>query len=330
MSAAPLSEIGGGAGWLPEASSFAPRVDRVFDGLLAASAGMALFLTVLTLVILVRYRRGSAASRKAVRIATWKIETAWIVATTAVFLFFFVQGTSVYLEMRRIPAGIEAINVVGRQWMWDVRYPGGRREFNRLHVRLNTPVRLLLSSEDVIHSFFVPAFRLKQDLVPGKVVEAWFDPTRAGTYMLYCAQYCGTAHAEMTGTVVVLAPDQFAAWEGGRDGGAESGSPGLAGAARGSAIFQKYGCAQCHGDAAGSRAPRLAGVYRGPVRLADGRFVLADDQFLHDAILRAPKCAVAGYAMTMPTYDGVIPEGDVLDLISYIKALTPAPASQVP
>jgi cytochrome c oxidase subunit 2 len=206
------SLLGIPAGWLPAASGFAPRVDRVFAGLLLASLGMIVLLTVLTVTILIRYRRGAAANRAPVRIATWKIETAWIAGTTAVFLFFFWQGAAIYLDMHSIPLGAREVSVVGRQWMWDVRYPDGRREFNELHVQVGAPVRLLLTSEDVIHSFFVPAFRIKEDLVPGKLVSTWFDPTREGTYALYCAQFCGTAHAQMIGQVVVLSPQAYAAW----------------------------------------------------------------------------------------------------------------------
>lgn len=320
--------IGQAGGLLPDASNFAPRVDHVMRGLLFSSVAMVLLLTALTLFILVRYRSGTAADRSPVRTATWKIETAWIVFTTAVFLVFFAQGAAIYLDMRRVPGGLEEITVVGRQWMWDVRYSDGRREFNALHVRLNTPVRLVLSSEDVIHSFFVPAFRLKQDLVPGKVVDTWFKPTRAGTYSLFCAQYCGTAHAQMIGEVVVLAPEEFAAWAGGTGAYAGSASGEVTSAARGRAAYGRYGCASCH-DGAHARGPSLAGLYGSPVKLGDGRFVSADEQYLHDAILFAPRTVVAGYPPAMPTYSGVIAESEVLDLIAYIKSLqrAPAPAS---
>jgi cytochrome c oxidase subunit II len=320
-----------GADWLPSASSFAPRVDGLFKGLLMASVGVVGSLSVITAVILIRYRRGSAVKRPPVRTATWKIETAWTVATTAVFLYFFVKGAALYLDMRRDPVDAEDVSVVGRQWMWDVRYADGRREFNELHVRLNQPVRLILSSEDVIHSFFVPAFRLKQDLVPGKIVIAWFNPTRVGTYRLFCAQYCGTAHAQMMGQVVVLAPDQYAAWQGGRGDPAGTRPPGPTSVARGRAVYARYGCAECHDAPSGTRAPPLAGVYQGLIRLGDGRFVRADEQYLHDAILHAPQNAAAGYALAMPSYQGLIAETDVVDLVSYIRSLGVAgPTALVP
>jgi cytochrome c oxidase subunit II len=245
---------------LPAASSFASRVDGVFAGLLIASTVMIVTLTALTLTFLVRYRRQASVNRAPVRIATWKIETAWTVGTTVVFLMFFFQGAAIYIDMRQVPAAADAgaINVVGRQWMWDIRYPNGRREFNTMHVCVNRPVRLLLSSEDVIHSFFVPAFRLKQDLVPGKVVNAWFEPTLTGTYTLFCAQYCGTAHSAMLGQIIVLSPADYAAWLAGDRRETTDGSPGDAGRR----LFLQYGCNVCHSSHHRSRPTPTTGSSR--------------------------------------------------------------------
>jgi cytochrome c oxidase subunit 2 len=313
---------------LPAASSFASRVDGVFAGLLIASTVMIVTLTALTLTFLVRYRRQASVNRAPVRIATWKIETAWTVGTTVVFLMFFFQGAAIYIDMRQVPAAADAgaINVVGRQWMWDIRYPNGRREFNTMHVCVNRPVRLLLSSEDVIHSFFVPAFRLKQDLVPGKVVNAWFEPTLTGTYTLFCAQYCGTAHSAMLGQIIVLSPADYAAWLAGDRRETTDGSPGDAGRR----LFLQYGCNVCHSPEAAVHAPSLAGLYGRSVQLGDGTFVRADDQYLHDAILHSPQRVVAGYAPVMPSFGGVISEPDVLGLIAYLKTLPGAAAVPAP
>jgi cytochrome c oxidase subunit II len=308
--------LGSISAWLPSASSVAPRVDRVLRGLLLAGATVVVVLTLLTLFILVRYRRGSAASRAPSGIATWKVEAFWITGTVVVFLYFFFEGARVFVEMERIPPGLPEINVVARQWMWDVRYADGRREFNTLHVRLNTPVRVVLSSEDVIHSFFVPAFRVKQDVVPGKIVSTWFDPTRVGTYTFFCAQYCGTAHAQMIGSIVVLSPDDFAAWA------HEYPLPGGGTAeGRGLAVYRRFGCAECHEDPAGRRAPPLRGLYMSVVTLADGKRVRADDEYLHEAILISPRTRVPGYALTMPSYDGIMRSSEALDLVAYLKSL---------
>jgi cytochrome c oxidase subunit II len=311
----------GFGGGLPAASDVAPRVDHIINGLLAAGTAMVVLLTVLTLFILVRYRRGSAASRRPVGIATWKIEATWITGTLVVFLVFFFQGAGVYADMERIPPGLPEIAVTGRQWMWDVRYPDGRREFNTLHVRQGAPVRIVLSSEDVIHSFFVPAFRIKQDVVPGRIVSTWFNPTRAGSYALFCAQYCGTAHAQMIGTIVVLPPADYAAWAQGEPPVVPSGTP----ESRGLAAYRRYGCAECHDDPLGRRGPRLRGLYGSVVPLADGERVRADEQYLHDAILLAPKYKLPGYALTMPTYDGIMAPADAMDLIAFVKSLPSTP-----
>jgi cytochrome c oxidase subunit II len=320
-----LALFGPGPDWLPVGSGIAGQVDDVFRALLLTSLAVVLILGISGTFILIRYRKGSPATRTQVGIATWKIETAWTAITLVVFLYFFWRGETVYLDMERPPAGAEVVHVVGRQWMWDTRYEDGRREFNELHLRVGTPVRLVLSSEDVIHSFFVPAFRLKQDVVPGKVVSAWVEPTREGTYTLFCAQFCGTAHAEMIGRIVVLSPSEFDAWKRGAPGsGAATAALGPVG--RGREVYAKFGCARCHDGSSGA-APSLAGLYGKPVPLKGGQVIQADEQYLRDSILLAPKYVVAGYPASMPTYAGLISDSDALDLISYIESLKSAGAS---
>ena len=198
---------------LPAATEHALGVDTTLAWLLLASAAMVCLLGALTIVFLIRYRSTSRADRTPVRTAAWKIETAWSVATLLVFLAFFWRGAQAYLAAAEPPVGAGVVEVTGRQWMWDVRYADGRREFNALHLRLGEPVRVVLRSEDVIHSFFVPAFRVKEDLVPGRETSLWVRPTRTGQFSLYCAQYCGTAHANMIGTVTVLDPAAFERWK---------------------------------------------------------------------------------------------------------------------
>jgi cytochrome c oxidase subunit II len=300
---------------LPQASDMAARVDSIITGLLVSATAVCLILAALTIHILIRYRRGSTAARKPIAVSTWKIETAWTVGTLAVFLYFFFRGAAVYIDMERTPPETGAVHIVARQWMWDMRYDDGRREFNVLHLRQNSPVRLLISSEDVIHSFFVPAFRLKQDAVPGKIVSAWVNPTRLGTYRLYCAQYCGTAHAEMGGIVIVLAPAEYDAWKNGGD--ASTTRP----LARGKAAYAKYGCGRCHEDRSAIAAPSLAGLFGNRVILENGRTVLADEQYLHDSILASPEYVVAVYPHRMPSYAGIIGESETADLILYIRSL---------
>jgi cytochrome c oxidase subunit 2 len=301
--------------WLPErASSLAPRVDAVFWAAVGFSALLIGGLVIANGFFLVRYRSGSAAPRPPLRIRTSVIETAWIAATTVGFLGFFAWGAHVYLFEERSPAAALAIDVVGRQWMWDIRHANGRREFNTLHVPLGEDVRLALTSEDVIHSFFVPAFRLKQDVVPGKQVSLWFHPTKTGTFHLFCAEYCGTVHSGMIGEVVVLPPAEFAAW-------LARGNALEPLAQRGRRLFQRYNCSGCHDQPAAVRAPPLEALFGTLVPLRDGRRVRADEAYLRDSILRPEREVVAGYDPLMPSFENVIPESDLLELIAYLKSL---------
>lgn len=305
----------------PEASSLAGDVDRLFLALLGASALVVLGLVAVNLYFLVRYRRGSPAPRPPGRGHTLRIEATWITATLIVFLGFFFWGAHLYLKQERPPAGATEINVVGRQWMWDIRQPNGRREFNELHVPVGTKIRLLLSSEDVIHSFFVPAFRMKQDVVPGRIVSAWFEATKPGSYRIFCAQYCGTDHAAMTGRVIAMQPDAYADWlaQGNPQPGIED---------RGRRLYVRYGCAGCHAAGSAVHAPPLEGVFGQLQPVENKQFVRADETYLRDSILHPEQHIVAGYANLMPSFQGVIPDADLLDLVAYVKSLgrpTPPP-----
>jgi len=299
-------------GWPEEASTSAWQVDRIVIVLLAVSLLLVAILAGMNLYFLVRYRRGSSAPRPPLKMAEWKVEATWIMGTTAGFLGFFFWGAHTYLEMERPPSGAEEIHVVGRQWMWDIRQPNGRREFDELHVPIGKSICLLLTSEDVIHSFFVPAFRLKQDVVPGKEVSLWFNATKAGRFPFYCSEFCGTKHAEMTGVVVAETPERYAAWL------AEGGGGG-AGWAEGRRLFVRFGCSGCHSPGASVRAPLLDGLYGRQVPLAGGGFARVDEQFLRDCILLPNRRPPAGYPLIMPSFQGVIREGELLDLIAYLK-----------
>ena len=301
------------------ASEHATQVDYLFLALLVVSAGIVLLLTVLILFSVIRYHAGSAADRTPPRINTRRFEIAWTVAPLIIFIGIFAWGAALYLD-RDPPGGVPVeIYVIGRQWMWETRYPDGRREHDRLHVVLGQPVRLILTSEDVIHSFYVPALRVKQDVVPGRYVTLSFTPNRCGEYPIYCAQYCGTAHASMLGVLVILSAVDYAAWLGG-------GAPVDSLAAEGRALFAEKGCAGCHVPGAAVHAPRLEGLYGKQIPLADGRFVTADAQYIHDCILLPHKNVPAGYAPIMPSYQGQLRETQVIALVEYIKSLHPAAA----
>lgn len=312
--------------WLPDsASSIASRVDFLYFGLIAISAALVLLLVGLNLTFLIRYRRGSPAPRPPLKISQNKFEAFWITATTLAFLGIFFWSGWIYLDDSRIPSDALEIGVVGRQWMWDVRQPNGRREFDTLHVPLNQDILLRMNSEDVIHSFYVPAFRLKADVVPGKQVTLWFKPTRLGRYHLFCAEFCGTKHAEMTGEVIVQTPEDYANWLASRTGADEPVS-------RGRQLFLQHGCSGCHDPASAIHAPLLQGVYGRLVPLSDGTLVRADERYLRDSILQPQREVAAGFQPIMPSFQGVISDNDLLDLLAYLKSLRdvapPLPAPQ--
>jgi cytochrome c oxidase subunit 2 len=201
--------------------------------------------------------------------------------------------------------------VVGKQWMWKAEHANGRREIDELHLPLGQPVRLVLSTEDVIHSFYVPAFRIKQDAVPGRYTSIRFTPTREGEYRLHCAEYCGTDHARMGGKVVVLSPSEFSRW-------LERGNQNPSLAAQGFELFRRLGCSGCHVNST-VHAPDLAGVFGRTIHLADGRTLVADEAYLRDSILLPKRDVVAGYEPIMPSFQGQLDEGQLSALITYLK-----------
>jgi cytochrome c oxidase subunit 2 len=202
--------------------------------------------------------------------------------------------------------------------MWKLQHVEGRREINELHIPVGRPVKLLMTSEDVIHSFYVPAFRVKQDAVPGRYTSMWFQADKVGEYHLFCAEFCGTQHARMIGRVVVMEPAEFQAWLSGTKG---SGGDMVA---SGQALFEQLGCQSCHQGETGARGPALAGLFNKQVTLADGRTVVADDTYLRESILNPQAAVVAGYQPIMPTFKGLVSEEGLLELMTYIKSL-PAP-----
>jgi cytochrome c oxidase subunit 2 len=204
--------------------------------------------------------------------------------------------------------------VVAKQWMWRLQHPDGRREINELHVARGRAVKLIMTSEDVIHSFFVPAFRVKQDVLPGRYTTLWFTATKDGEFHLFCAEYCGTDHARMGGRIVVLEPAEYARW-------LNAATPARSMAERGAQLFRQLGCSGCHAAAATVAAPKLEGLYGKPVPLEGGGTVIADERYLRDSILLPRKEVVAGYAPIMPSFAGAVSEDQLLDLIAYIKSL---------
>lgn len=318
------------AAWLTEvlrgvlpasATESARHVDLLFLALMAASLLIVLLLGGLIGVFAIRYRRGNRPPRTSRPPAAARIEILGTGALIVIFSGFFGWGATLYLRMSTPPDDAMEIYVIARQWMWEARHPDGRREHNTLHVPSDVPVKLIMASEDVIHSFYVPAFRQKQDVLPGKYVTLWFEASEPGSYDLYCAEYCGMNHSLMTGRVVVLPPEEFARWR--RDGRADDT---LAG--RGRRLFDAHGCAGCHAPGSLVHAPNLDGLFGRNVPMREGGFVKADEAYLRDAILLPQKHAPAGYEPVMPTYEGVFDESELLALVEYLKSLAPRPANE--
>ncbi|HEX9943476.1 MAG TPA: cytochrome c oxidase subunit II [Thermoanaerobaculia bacterium] len=305
----------------PESAS---TVSGDVDLLFVVWSVISLFFTVLIagliLYFMVRYRRRHPEDVGAnERAAIW-LEVGWSVIPLAIMLAMFVWGTRVFFQIYRPPKDTVEFNAIGRQWMWKVQHPGGQREINTLHVPVNQPIEVKLASEDVIHSFYIPAFRVKQDAVPGRYTSVWFQPTRPGVYHLFCAEYCGTEHSRMIGSVIVMEPQAYETWLAG-------GATGRSLVASGAELFQSLACVTCHRAGASgrlARGPALEGLYGSQVKLADGRTVIADDNYLRESILNPTAKLVAGWEPVMPTFQGQVSEEQLTELIAYVRSLGPA------
>ncbi|MBB2161015.1 cytochrome c oxidase subunit II [Gluconacetobacter sacchari] len=312
--------------WLPEASAHAARIDLLLAGLTIISLAVLGLVFGLMVLNVMRFRAGrtTAVARAAAGHKNWWFEIAWTAATLVIFFGLFLWATQLYVVGFRPPADAIQIYVTGKQWMWKIQYPGGQREINALHVPAGRPVRLLMTSEDVIHDFSVPALRIKHDVLPGRYQSLWFTATRTGSFRLYCTQFCGVGHSRMTGTLTVLDAADYADW---LNNVPASGSLAM----EGEALFIRSGCSGCHAssryapDAAdASRAPSMVGLYGSRVVLADGHAIVADAAFLHDAILDSPRRQGASFATEMPSFRGVLGEEDLAALVAYLQTLSPA------
>lgn len=305
----------------PEASTTAGSVDHIYFVLLGMSALVLAIVFLPIIYCLFRFRRGMKANRRPLRISTTKVEITWTSITTLVFIGLFVWGAEAYYYQEVPPANALQINVVGKQWMWKIQHQEGNREINELHIPVGRPVKLTLASEDVIHSFFVPAFRVKQDVVPGRFTTEWFEATRTGRYNFYCSEYCGAGHASMRGVVYAMKPADYEAW-------LARGRPKDTLAESGEKLFRELGCSGCHVDSDAVHAPTLDGLYGKMVPLSDGTFVRADDKYIRDSIMLPESQIVAGYKPIMPTFQGHITEAQLFQLLAYIKSIASEPPAK--
>jgi len=298
-----------------QASTVAPRVDRLYFFIIGTTVAVSTIVAVLVIYFAVKYRRRTEAPPKPI-VGSLLLESLWSGIPLVIALFMFVWAARLYFDIVTPPEDAIEVFVVGRQWMWTVQHREGQREKNELHVPVGKPIKITLASEDVIHSFFVPDFRVKQDAVPGRYTHMWFEATKPGRYRLYCAEYCGTEHSKMVGWVVVQDRAEYEEWLASRAD--------LSMALRGRQLFLEFQCVTCHSADSQAKAPILEALYNRPVPLRDGTLVpRADDDYLRESILNPPAKVVAGYEPIMPTFQGIVTEEQLLELIAFIKALRP-------
>jgi cytochrome c oxidase subunit 2 len=308
--------------WIPfipdQASTVSGKVDALYFYLVGVTIFFTLLITSVITFFVIRYRRRSQFEVPRPVAGSLKLETLWTVIPFIIAMSIFVWGANLYFIQYRAPKEAMEVFVVGKQWMWKIQHSTGQREINELHVPVGTRVKLTMTTEDVIHDFYVPAFRTKADVIPGRYTTIWFEATKTGRFHLFCAEYCGTDHSRMIGSVIVMERTDFDNW---LAGNVSQLSPAEAGAK----LFQSLSCNTCHAsDGAEGRGPSLAGLFGKQVELSGGQRVTADDAYLRESILNPGAKVVAGYQAIMPPYQGQVNEEQVLQLIAYIKSLQPA------
>jgi cytochrome c oxidase subunit 2 len=301
------------------ASALAWQVDGLYFLLIAVSAFFTLLIFVLIFVFAVKYRRSVHPHPVQIE-GSLPLELTWTLIPLGICMIFFAWGSLIYFQEARPPKGAMEVYVVGKQWMWKFEHETGQREINQLHVPIGADVKMVMSSQDVIHSFFVPAFRVKADVLPGRYTSLWFHPTKVGTYHLFCSQYCGTDHSGMIGQVIVMEPYAYQAWL--TSGGGTTNTL----AQNGQQLFAQLGCATCHRSDTQGRGPNLGGIFGQQVSLEDGRTVTADENYIRESILNPGAKIVSGFKPIMPTYQGQVSEESLMALVAYIKSLS-QPAS---
>jgi len=299
--------------WPDRASTTAGNVDALYIFLLIVTALMTALIFTAVVYFAARYRRRPGVLAEQIEGST-PLELTWSIIPLFVFLAIFAWGAVVYFKGRTPPRDSTEVYVVAKQWMWKLEHAEGQREINELHVPVGRDVKLIMTSQDVIHSFYVPAFRIKQDVLPGRYTVEWFRATKPGTYHLFCAEYCGTQHSVMIGSIVVMEPAQFEAWMSGGTTGPLS--------ATGEKIFAELGCVTCHRSDTQGRGPNLQGIFGKPVLLEDGRTVTADENYVRESILDPGAKIVNGFKPVMPTFQGLVSEEQLNALVAYVKSLS--------
>jgi len=296
-----------------EASTIAPYMDALYFFLLLLTVIGLILVGSLIFGFSLRYRRSRNPVATQIEGSTL-MEATWTIIPLALFLVCFVWGALLYFRIYNPPANSMNIYIVGKQWMWKAEHPGGQHEINSLHVPIGRPIQLTMISQDVFHSFSIPDFRVKREVIPGRYTTVWFNATDPGTYHLFCTQYCGTQHSGMIGEVTAMTPEDYEKWT-------QQSTSGMSLAQNGERLFASMGCNACHNGTATARGPNLAGVYGSKLTLTNGSQVLVNEAYLRDAILNPSQHVTQGFNPIMPTYQGQISEDGLIDLVEYIKTL---------
>ena len=298
-----------------QASLQAGQVDAIYFFMVAVTTFFSLLIAGLIVLFAVKYRRREHDEVGAAIHGSLALELLWTVIPFVIAMGMFGWGAKVFFDLYRVPNNAMEIFIVGKQWMWKAQHMSGQREINELHVPVGRPIKLIMGSEDVLHSYYIPAFRVKADVIPGRYNHLWFQATKPGVYHLFCAEYCGTKHSGMIGSVVAMEPTAFQEW---LDGGKTEDSPVAAGAK----LFQDLACITCHTQDAQGRGPMLANLIDHEVELQGGGKVVADEAYIRESIVNPQAKVVAGFQPIMPTFQGMVTEEQLLQLIAYVKSLS--------
>ena len=299
----------------PAASTTAAGIDNLYLVLSGITAFFTVLIFSIIFVFMIKYRRRSDDEKSAATHTPLAVELTWTIIPSLICAVLFVWSAALYVQNGRPPASSTEIFVIGKQWMWHLQHSEGPREIDELHVAVGVPVKLMMTSQDVIHDFYIPAFRVKKDVLPGRFTSLWFQPTEVGTYHLFCAQYCGTNHSEMIGWIYVMTPTDYAAW---LAGGEKTESL----AQQGERLFTQFGCNSCHTGDATAHAPSLAGLYGKPQKMANGETRIVDESLISQAILVPNSVHLPSYQAIMPTYQGQIDSDQMVRLIAYVKSMS--------
>src|SRR6201990_2984407 len=297
----------------PQASAIAPYMDAFYFFLLLISLGGLVLVGLMVGTFSIMFRKEKNPQATHIEGSTL-LEATWTIIPLALFMVCFVWGALLYFRIYNPPTNAMNIYIVGKQWMWKAEHPGGQHEINALHIPVDRDVQLTMISQDVFHSFSIPAFRVKREVIPGRYSTVWFNATDPGTYHIFCTQYCGTNHSAMIGEVTVLSPDDYQKWT-------QESTSGMSLAQNGERLFASMGCNACHSGSAAARGPNLSGVDGSKLQITNGSQVLVNDAYLRDAILNPSQHVTAGYAPIMPTYQGQVSEDGLIDLVEYIKGM---------